>query len=545
MLSRESSTDKDYLFIRVGPFDPAAKSLLESNPKFPPIPKTGGNSSNIEQITIGAQSLFEDDVRSTFQTLAIDRHVLVIEYAYGFLPSSWIRKIPWTELDCTAATIEMVGLSSSDIKDIRHTLRRAGLHQAGGGLRATGTDELFLRLTGTKSRIDCTINHFRWRVGRTIVWVRANLTNQAAWRARWQRLGQKLYPRARKTYILDSTGGLPLTPVNPLESLSAALTVKLNFRGSFQFAVQDDSGILETANRCHDLHKVWPISFSFPHRISGDSVSPVNALSEIVPGQPYSFKDPSEYREQYAKAHLALTHRKAGWDCFRHVEILSTGAIPLMIDAHEIPEFSMVHYPKLGLRETLDHALVLGELPDSATRAYFNDFFNQNLTSQSMASYMLSQSGLVDARSVLFVDDSLPTIPDYQSVLALIGLKQLLGAGVSVNTPVDYLYTDWKGDEQSLYGRGFGYTRVLDPCLRSESELQDEGRSRPLALDPSAFDAVVVGSIQRNIAKALEVLDKSNPAKTIWIHGEDTPPSWRQTEFLVSSKTHVFVRSIH
>jgi hypothetical protein len=240
-----------------------------------------------------------------------------------------------------------------------------------------------------------------------------------------------------------------------------------------------------------------------------------------------------------------VTHRKAGWDCFRHVEILSSGSIPLMIDAHEIPEFSMIHYPKDEMRQVRDHALLKGELPNLQSRSYFSEFFNRNLTSKAMAEYLLLLAGLSEAKNILFVDDSLPIAPDYQSVLTLIGLKQLLGSQVSMSSPVDYVYSDWKGDERSLYGRGFGYTRILDPSLRSVSEDKGNPQFQSLPFNPGSFDAVIVGSIQRNASTAREILQRFSPTQTIWIHGEDTPPSWQQTQFLTSSKTNVFVRAIH
>jgi len=156
-----------------------------------------------------------------------------------------------------------------------------------------------------------------------------------------------------------------------------------------------------------------------------------------------------------------------------------------------------------------------------------------------MAEYLLEMSGLGQVHRVLFVDAALPRAGDYLSVLTLIGLKQLLGAKCEVLYPVDYIYTDASRDTQSLYGRGFGYTRVLDGELRSPIEHGQE------VTDLRSFDAVVVGSVSRNLQQADELRASFPVQRTIWVHGEDTPPTVDQAHGLRSAGVHTFVRAIH
>jgi hypothetical protein len=546
MRSTESKIWEDgNIFLRLGPPDPDATRVLSDDSKIWNIFGLRKHPTNIPVVNIRAEDLFREGSQVVIDSIGIAQQVFLFEYAYGFFGTTWLKQISWSKFKCSVATIEMAGLSPSEKGEIKRYLRKAGLHQAGGGLRATGTDLLFIRPTSLEAKARVIFAQIRWLIGQAVVWVRAHLTSREVSRARWKRFTRVLDPKARKAFVLDSTYGLPVTSVSPFESLSSALTVEFNSQSEFQVSYLGDEAILAAAFKCHDRHKVWPISFSYPHSSIGPSIAPLRYVSEIIPGQPYSFNDPRDYLDQYATSCLAVTHRKAGWDCFRHVEILSSGAVPLMIDAHKIPEFSMIHYPKSELCQVRDHALVKGELPDQESRTYFSDFFNRNLTSLSMAKYLLLLAGLSQAKNVLFVDNSLPTAPDYQSVLTLIGLKQLLGSQVSLSGPVDYLYSDWEGDERSLYGRGFGYTRILDPSLRSVSEDKGNPQFQSLPFNPGSFDAVIVGSIQRNASTAREILQRSSPTQTIWIHGEDTPPSWQQTKFLTSSKTHVFVRAIH
>jgi hypothetical protein len=140
---------------------------------------------------------------------------------------------------------------------------------------------------------------------------------------------------------------------------------------------------------------------------------------------------------------------------------------------------------------------------------------------------------------VLFVDERLPHHADYQSVLTLIGLKQVLGSNCHVLHPVDYIFDDTKLNTSSLYGRGFGYTRAVSGSARAAGEIS--GVSAPL----KTVDAVIVGSITRNRDLATKLLDQFSPDRTIWIHGEDLPPTMDEVSHYRRSKVHMFVRAIH
>jgi hypothetical protein len=165
-----------------------------------------------------------------------------------------------------------------------------------------------------------------------------------------------------------------------------------------------------------------------------------------------------------------------------------------------------------------------------------------------MANYILKSAGLQGVQSVLFVDQELPQMADYQSVLTLIGLKELLGKQCHVVFPVDYIYEDWNESPLQLYGRGFGYSRSVEATDRSQVEfLQSVVQQRASLERPSIkkYDAVVVGSIARNRDLALDLLNHFPAEQTIWIHGEDSPPSRNDFTLIKESGTHSFIRSIN
>jgi hypothetical protein len=60
----------------------------------------------------------------------------------------------------------------------------------------------------------------------------------------------------------------------------------------------------------------------------------------------YVYKDDASYHRGYREAWKAFTFKKAGWDCYRHVEIICNGAVPVFRDAAKIPITQLVYHPK-------------------------------------------------------------------------------------------------------------------------------------------------------------------------------------------------------
>ena len=288
---------------------------------------------------------------------------------------------------------------------------------------------------------------------------------------------------------------------------------------------------------------VWPISFSYPEEAMPGHWESQGFLCPVLPGHKYSFSDPQAYLEMYQRYSFAMTHKKSGWDCFRHVEVLHAGTVPYLPDAHHIPEFTMVHYPKTFLMEIAHHLNRSHGYLESTARQQLTNYFNENLTSTAMAKYLLRAAGSVKEPKVLFLDKSAPILPDYQSVLTLIGLKQVLGRSVTVAHPIDYVYRDWAGDSTALYGRGFGYSRVLDPVVRNPNE-RNKSKIELTQASLERFDMIVIGSVTRNNASTSRLLDIFPASRTVWIHGEDQPPSREQMSDYRNSGATVFVREL-
>lgn len=310
--------------------------------------------------------------------------------------------------------------------------------------------------------------------------------------------------------------------------------------------LQDSRTILTTGGsmeedvaRCKRETGVWPISFSFPHSgYYNFSLNRQRQLSNVRPGSRYTFISQDAYYKEYQESEFAITHRKGGWDCFRHVEILACGTIPLMPDIDNVPQYSMVHYPKDIMRIALSEALSGNSVRSPDLLEQLNNHFSTHLTCESMAEYVLKTANMSGSENILFIDNQLRHVPDYLSVLTLIGLKQKLGRNVTTLKGPTYIYDGWRGKSSQLSGLGFAYARSIPEQKRREvSQLR-------FKRDLKKYDTVVVGSISRNGPLAFRLLEHFPSSQTIWLHGEDAAPSPREMHFLIQSKTNVFVRSL-
>jgi hypothetical protein len=431
------------------------------------------------------------------------------------------------------------GSRPARIREMDRVLVSAGYVRAGRAWGEAGDTRRYLKGLSPGGRLRAAMDEMRVSIGSTFVSIRD-------WCAHPDRIQAKINRarRARGLGILrrdsldDDFGALATPPRFDLRDvLPAGFSIDCP-EWSFTF---DDPPPEEVAEECFAELGVWPLSFSYPGDALPLNDSPEVVVAPIVPGIPYSFDDEGTYRAQYNRAYFGLTHRKAGWDCFRHVEIMAAGGVPLMPDAAGIPDFSMIHYPKRSMARVVGHVSHSGGPPALEVRRAFRSWWEKHLTSQSMARYLLSRIGLDESARVLFVDERIPTTVDYQSVLTLIGLKQVLGLNCHVLLPVKYIYAGNGTDTSTLYGRGFGYTGSVSAEVRTEYENAGVAPSLPVA----DYDAVINGSITRNRELARRLLSETPPARQVWIHGEDTPPSVREVSEMRVAGTHMFIRAIH
>jgi len=296
-----------------------------------------------------------------------------------------------------------------------------------------------------------------------------------------------------------------------------------------------------------DRSKFFPISFSWPGPL--EAFEDLHELTRkpfsiIFPGEPYGFTDYKSYLEEYRSSVYGTTFKKAGWDCFRHVEILAMGGIPYQPDVLECPDLAMSLYPK-NLIATAHTFANAGLIAPRDLRAAIYSRFVERLTSEAMASFILSKTQFVPDR-VIFLDDTMNTIPDYLSVMTYVGLKKLLGSE-KVVAPLGAgpVFEDWTGNQDNLHGLGFGYCKVLSCSLRNSTEeapadLQDAFEM----VGPN--DLLVAANINRSKALAELVSSAEIPeAHKLHIWGDDRSPNRSQLKWLKTLEGHVAIREVY
>jgi hypothetical protein len=118
---------------------------------------------------------------------------------------------------------------------------------------------------------------------------------------------------------------------------------------------------------CRSGCKQYPISFGVPEANIAPKVSREKwwGFLPYIPGQfpfsgkaQYSFDLDDEWLKDQLHQHsfFAWTHKRGGWDCMRHLEILSAGAIPYFADLELCPLRTLGNYPKALIREAMELA---------------------------------------------------------------------------------------------------------------------------------------------------------------------------------------------
>ena len=303
--------------------------------------------------------------------------------------------------------------------------------------------------------------------------------------------------------------------------------------------------VIDIARKCRDSLGVYPLNFSFPRPQRRPEIlaDRPHFLSSTIPGEPFSFSDWDAYLEEYQSAYFALSTKKGGWDTFRHLEILFSGAVPLMPGLAKAHPFALSHYPKRALVSVYEDLVDNGPaVPDQPTREFFIRYANEHLTSAAMAQYFLDATG-IDPTRALFIDRSLATKADYLSAFSFIGLKQVLGNHMEAAFEPAYLFDDYPDDTARFYGKGFGYSLSLPASLRSQESLPLDAPIAEVVERSEDCDTIVIGNYDGNRELAAGLLEAGiPPPRIICILGSDLPPDGRLLREIRASGMTFFVR---
>lgn len=301
-----------------------------------------------------------------------------------------------------------------------------------------------------------------------------------------------------------------------------------------------ESSPLVRARQLHDVTGVYPLSFSYARETVVHS-SKTQFLSPTIPGEPYAFDDETEYLAEYERSYFGLSTKKAGWDCFRHLEVMFSGAIPLIPHLDATPPGILFAYPK-ELLTTVFRALTDGgpAIPSEEVLAVFARHAENHLTTTAMAHYILDSLDY-QGGTIAFLDERLHSWTDYQSLFTLIGLKRVLGN--RLHTPVLPHYLTAENPETSqLYGRGFGYRGALHRVVSSALQPAVE---TVVGDSLDGYEKVVLGQFFHDYPLLPDrYRGTCDPARLVGIVGDDYPESKGTLKKMAESPVTFFVREL-
>ena len=267
--------------------------------------------------------------------------------------------------------------------------------------------------------------------------------------------------------------------------------------------------------------KLYPISFSIPESKIVDLIpSKIKVLSNIIPGQSYTYNEESEYYNEYKSSIFAITTKKGGWDCMRHYEILANGCIPVFPNIEQCPPNTMTFLPKEWLYQanilyenSKNKSINDIEYRDLALK--FLEYAKTHLTTTHMAKYILRMTGNQDKRTILYLSGN--TEPDYLRCITLHGFKTLFGSECHDYPKIKHIYKDDTINYKFLYGKGFTYSNNLTQDFRNnnlDSTIEEDIRNK-------RYDLIIYGSFHRGMPFYDLVMQHYNPNNVILMCGED------------------------
>jgi hypothetical protein len=143
-----------------------------------------------------------------------------------------------------------------------------------------------------------------------------------------------------------------------------------------------------------DIQGQLPISFAIPEcKFSEPNYNKSKDYATVVPGDSstYIFTDETTYYKDYNDSLLGPTLMKAGWDCMRHYEIITSYCMPYFIGLDKCPPTILTTLPKTLIKSAMD---MLDDNYNSKEYYEYMDrlysYAKNHLTTEALAKYVLS-----------------------------------------------------------------------------------------------------------------------------------------------------------
>lgn len=187
-------------------------------------------------------------------------------------------------------------------------------------------------------------------------------------------------------------------------------------------------------------------------------------ISPLIPGRKdtYIYETESDYNAMLGDSCFAYTWKKGGWDCFRHVEIIAHGCIPLVPTIDKFPHNSLHLHDKTLYSEIWNECKDFIRKPDKLRHVLelHGDDWQRRLRARALTSdfvfkYILSKFKPV--KRLFWIDHRLNQMFDYMSAIVFIGaMESGLELHVCSKSP-DVLFGLTATGAKLGHGQGFNY----------------------------------------------------------------------------------------
>ena len=268
---------------------------------------------------------------------------------------------------------------------------------------------------------------------------------------------------------------------------------------------------------------IHTLAYCIPDECIIDTQTALNSnkhiiISDLIPGQLHTYRfshdQENEYNQMYQESLFAYTHKKGGWDCLRHYEIMANGCIPIFWDIDKCPASTLVTFPKKLIQDA--NIKLLPWKPEYMP--LYRDIqikmlhhMREHCSTSATAKYFLKKMSEVNNReihNVLLVMGNCGV--NYTRETFWIGLKRHIQSigGCAVEYPkIDFLYSNYKGEKRKLYGNGFTYAYMLqdDYSLSHETIIEN--------IKNKFWDIIIYGKVGPD-----ELHEGSLPHMPLWEH---------------------------
>ena len=269
---------------------------------------------------------------------------------------------------------------------------------------------------------------------------------------------------------------------------------------------------------------MFPLSYCIPDEcIASDEDALKNkhiVIADLIPGEPYTYRygadQEDEYNQSYRESRFAITHKKGGWDCLRHYEIMANGCIPIFKNLNTCPPLILTTFPKELIIDA--NATLLPWKKEYVPK--YNETVSKMLThvrehcsTSATIQYFLSTMETVNpnikkVKNVLLIQGNCGI--NYTRETFWIGLKRYIQSvnGVATEYPkMNFLYDTFSENKKGLYGNGFTYSsRLKDDYQFTNEDIINNLKNR-------FWDLIVYGKVGPD-----ESFEGSHPNMPLWEH---------------------------